>query len=99
MAMNIEEVKQKIIPVLRQYNVLAASVFGSVARGEAGAESDVDLLVKTGRLPFGIWGFIALKQDLEKALQRKVDIVSERALNPKLQTKIKKDLTLIYERT
>jgi uncharacterized protein len=96
--MDTNEVKKKIAPVLRKYNVIAASVFGSVARGEAGADSDVDLLVKVGRLPFGIWGFVALKQDLEKALQKKVDVVSEGALNPKLRNKIKNDLTSIYER-
>ncbi len=96
--MDTEEVKLKITPILRQYNVITASVFGSVARGEAGAESDVDLLVKIGPIPFGIWGFVALKQDLEKALQKKVDVISEGALNPKLKNKIKNDLTPIYER-
>ena len=96
--MDTNEVKKKIIPVLRKYNVIAASIFGSVARGEAGAESDVDLLVKIGPLPFGIWGFVALKQDLEKTLQKKVDVISEGALNQKLRRKIKKDLTPIYER-
>ena len=69
-----------------------------MARGEAGEKSDVDLLVKIGPLPFGIWGFVALKQDLEKALQKKVDVISEGALNSKLRNKIKNDLTPIYER-
>lgn len=96
--MNTEEVRLKITPVLRQYNVIAASVFGSVARGEAGAESDVDLLIKIGPMPFGIWGFVALKEDLEKALKKKVDVISEGALNPRLRNKIKNDLTPIYER-
>jgi predicted nucleotidyltransferase len=96
--MDTNEVKERVIPILRQHNVIAASVFGSVARGEAGAESDVDLLVKIGSMPFGIWGFVALKQDLEKALQKKVDIISEGALNPRLKNKIKNDLISIYER-
>ncbi len=61
--MDKEEVKQKIVPVLRQYNVLSASVFGSVARGEAGDTSDLDLVVRIGRLLLGIWGFIALKSE------------------------------------
>jgi predicted nucleotidyltransferase len=69
--MDTNEVKKKIAPVLRKYNVIAASVFASVARGEANEKSDVDLLVKIGQLPFGIWGFVALKQDIEKALQKK----------------------------
>lgn len=97
--MDIEEVKRKILPVLRKYDVLRASVFGSVARGEAGPRSDVDLLVRLGRLPFGIWGFVALKEELEKALQKKVDVISEKGVNAVLREKIQKDLTQIYERT
>lgn len=96
--MSTEEVKERIAPILRQYNVIAASVFGSVARGEASAESDVDILVKVGKLPLGIWGFIAFKQDLEKVLGRKVDLVSEGAINARLKNNIKKDLVSIYER-
>lgn len=96
--MDIEEVKQKIAPVLRKYDVVRASVFGSVARGEAGPDSDVDLLVRVGKLPFGIWGFVALKEDLERALRKKVDVISEGALNAALQKKIKNDLTEIYAR-
>lgn len=94
--MDTEEVKSRIVPILRRHNVLAAFVFGSVARGEAGAGSDVDLLIRVGKLPFGVWGFVGLKQELEQALQKKVDIISEGGINPKLKNKIQKDLTPIY---
>lgn len=85
--MSIQEIRQKISPVLLKYRVKRASVFGSVARGEDNPASDVDLLVKVDSLPFGIWGFVGLKQDLEEALGKKVDVVSEGALNPKLAKK------------
>lgn len=90
--MDINLIRQKIAPVLKQYNITKASVFGSAARGDDRSDSDIDLLVKVERLPFGIWGFVGLKQDLERALQKKVDVISESALNPKLGAKIKKDL-------
>jgi predicted nucleotidyltransferase len=93
-----EEIARIIRPVLKSYNVSKASLFGSVARGEAGKDSDVDLVIKLGKMPFGIWGFVGLKQDLEKALQKKVDVISESALNKELEKKIKTDLTTIYER-
>lgn len=96
--MSIQDLKYKITPILKQYNVLSAAVFGSFARGENHPGSDVDLLVQVGSLPFGIWSFVGLKQDLEKALGTKVDVISQSALNPKLAQKIKKDLTQIYER-
>ncbi len=96
--MTIEEVTQKITPVLKAYNVEYASVFGSVSRGEDMPKSDVDLLIKVGKLPRGIWGFIGLKQDLEQALDKKVDLISEAALTPKLSAKINKDLVKVYAR-
>lgn len=95
-SMSIQEIKQKIHPVLKKYGVVTASVFGSVARGEDNLESDVDLLVKVDKLPYGIWGFVGLKQDLEQALGKKVDVVSTGALNSKLAKKIQKDLTEVY---
>ena len=94
--MDIAEVKKKITPILSSYGVERAAVFGSVARGEARDNSDVNLLVRVGKLPFGIWGFVGLHQDLERALNRKVDVVSETAISPKLAGKIQHDLTEIY---
>lgn len=95
--MSLKEISEKINPVLLKYGVIRASVFGSVARGEDSPDSDVDLLVKVGSLPFGIWGFVGLKQDLEQALGKKVDVVSEGGLNAKLAKNIQRDLTPIYE--
>lgn len=94
--MGIAEIKEKIVPVLKKYGIRQASVFGSVARGESQPDSDVDLVVKLGSLRFGIWGFVGLKQDLEQALGRKVDVISQEAVSPRLAVKIKKDLKQIY---
>ena len=56
-------------------------VFGSAARGEAGPESDVDLLVSLE--PNGsLLDHVALLQDLEDILCMKVDVVNEKALHP-----------------
>ncbi len=94
--MSLQEITKKISPVLKKYGVIQASIFGSVARGEDNPESDVDLLVKVGSLPYGIWGFVGLKQDLEQALGKKVDVVSAGSLNSKLAKKIQKDLREVY---
>ncbi|MDI6907497.1 MAG: nucleotidyltransferase domain-containing protein [Thermoanaerobacterales bacterium] len=45
MPLTIEDAKERMIPVLKRHDVRRAAVFGSLARGEAGEESDVDLLV------------------------------------------------------
>ena len=59
-------------------------VFGSVARGEAGPESDVDLLIEEEATTTP-WFPAGLILDLEELLGRRVDVVSEEALRPELR--------------
>jgi len=62
-------------------------VFGSVARGEAGPGSDIDFLIDTSP-PTSPWFPAGLITDLEDLLGRKVDVVSEKALDPYLRDPI-----------
>ncbi len=59
-------------------------VFGSVARGEARPDSDIDLLIDVGPTTSS-WFPAGLILDLEELLGRRVQIVTERALNPDLR--------------
>lgn len=94
--MTVEEIKSKITPVLKKYRVEYAGLFGSAARGQDTLNSDVDILVSIER-PMGIYEFIGLQFDLEKVLERKVDLVSRRAINKYVKPYIEKDLVSIYE--
>ena len=44
--MTINEIKRKVLPVLRKYDLKKAGIFGSIARGELREDSDVDILVE-----------------------------------------------------
>jgi hypothetical protein len=93
--MNLEEVKQKIVPVLRKFHVQYAGVFGSVARGEAGPNSDVDILVKfTDRPTFA--AYLNLDETLRTALGRDIDLVTEGAVNKFIKPQIDRDFKLVY---
>ena len=72
--------RQEILTIAARHGAHNLRVFGSVARGEAGPESDLDILVEMepGK---SLLDHIALMQDLEDLLQRKVDVVNERALH------------------
>jgi uncharacterized protein len=59
-------------------------VFGSVARGEAGPESDIDILIDVGPTTSS-WFPAGLILDLEDLLGRRVEVVTEKALNPELR--------------
>jgi uncharacterized protein len=62
-------------------------VFGSVARGDAGPMSDIDLLVQMDR-GRSLLDLIELSQELESVLQRKVDILTDEGLSPYLEQRI-----------
>lgn len=83
-------------PIFRRYGVRRASVFGSVARGTAGPESDIDLVVSL-KEPIGLVRFFEMNRVLEQALGRKVDLATPKSLNPRLAERIAHDLTPIYE--
>lgn len=74
----------------REYGILLIGIFGSVARDEATAGSDVDIVVKTVNAdPFKI---VHLKEYLESRLNRHVDIVRlRRNMNPFLKERIEKE--------
>jgi hypothetical protein len=87
--------KKDIIRILRkykkefanQYNISAIGIFGSVARDEAGDESDVDIVVRISEPDFFI--LAGIKDDLEERLNKSVDIVSYRdSMNPFLKKRI-----------
>ncbi len=71
-------------------------VFGSVARGEDTAESDIDLLIKLNQ-PIGLPEFIALEDKFVEVLGREVDLATEQSLHPKIRRNVLNDLKILYE--
>ena len=78
--------------------VRRAWLFGSYARGEADAESDVDLLVDIDSAVSVGWDFFVWHEDLEEMLRKKVDVVTPRTRPSRFKDEIAPDLQLIYER-
>lgn len=72
---------------LAQLGSYHLAVFGSIARDEATEESNVDILVDFDSKK-GLFGFADLKLYLEELLGCRVDLVTKRALNPALKTRI-----------
>ena len=70
-----------------RFGVRDLSVFGSVARGEASAASDLDILVDFNG-PATFDGFMGLKLLLEDSLGVRVDLVTRPALKPRLRSRI-----------
>jgi hypothetical protein len=92
--MGIEELlhdkREEILRIAARHGAYNLRVFGSVARGEAGPDSDLDFLVDCGpnASPWFPGGLLA---DLEDLLGRKVDVLTEGALHPYLRERILKE--------
>jgi predicted nucleotidyltransferase len=75
---------------LHQRGVKSLAVFGSVARGDATASSDIDVLVEFSR-PVGLFEFIRLKYYLEELTSCRVDLVTRDAIRPSMREDILKE--------
>jgi predicted nucleotidyltransferase len=80
----VEEKREEIKRIAQEHGAFDVRLFGSVVRGEDQADSDIDLLVDVGPTTSS-WFPAGLILDLEQLLGRKVEIVTERALNPHLR--------------
>ncbi len=91
---DINEIKQKIVPILQDYGVKKIALFGSCVRGEMEEESDIDILVDI-KADISLLGFVGLKQKIEEALGRKVDLVEYDTLKPLLRERILKEQVVL----
>jgi len=71
-------------------------LFGSFVRGDAGPESDIDLIVEFLR-PTGFLALVKLERELSEVMGRKVDLVTEQAISPHLRDRIQEEQQVIYE--
>ena len=72
---------------LADLGVSSLDLFGSVARGEASTDSDVDLLVEF-KQPIGLFHFFRVQRRLEEILGARVDLVMRDAVKPQLRERI-----------
>jgi predicted nucleotidyltransferase len=85
--LHIEPKLKELKPYLKDhFHVSSIGYFGSFAKGNAGENSDVDLLVEFSETPG--WEYVQLKFFLEKELRRPVDIVTNGALKEQLKESI-----------
>ena len=72
--------RSDLFAIARSFGITDLRVFGSIARGEAGPRSDVDLLIRL-RSPLGLLQRVELEEKLEVLLGRRVDVATEEELH------------------
>jgi uncharacterized protein len=82
---------------LRRRGVSHAAVFGSVARGDARADSDIDVLVELDQdRSLGIFEYARLKLYINELLDGASDVVNRRTLKPLLRDSILRDAVNVF---
>ena len=83
----LQSKRSQIIQIAARHGAQKVRVFGSVVRGDARPDSDIDFLVdmEGGR---SLLDLVQLSQDLEELLHRKVDVLTDGGLSPHLEQHI-----------
>ena len=92
--MDIGDIREKILPILRRYGVKKAGLFGSYVRGEAREDSDIDILVEIEK-DISLLDFVRIKLEIEEALGMKVDLVEYDTIKPLLRDRILSEQVVI----
>lgn len=91
----IDELKSIISPIAHKYQISHVYLFGSYARGDYHAKSDIDLRIEKGNLK-GMFALCGFYTEVENALGMKVDIVTTGSLEESFLNVIRKDEVMLY---
>jgi predicted nucleotidyltransferase len=81
--------------IKRKFKVKSIGIFGSYVRGKSNKKSDVDVLVEFSE-PIGMFEFLDLEEYLESIFGLNVDLVSKKALKPKIGENILNEVIYIW---
>lgn len=83
----LQEQRDEILRISAKYGAYNVRIFGSVARGEADLESDIDVLVdlEPGRNLLDLGGLL---MELQALLRCRVDVVTEKGLRPRIRDRV-----------
>lgn len=93
----IKEIKEKAIPVAKNYGINELSLFGSYSRNEQNENSDVDFFIKSGDLR-GYFAYFNFVNELENVFGCHVDVVMDGIEDKKFLDMINRDKKVLYVR-
>lgn len=94
---DISEIQKVVVPIAHSYGVKRLYLFGSYAKGTAGEESDLDLLVEKGQ-PMSLLKLSGMRQMVQEALNVPVDLVTTTGIEEEFRQQIAGTEILLYER-
>ena len=85
----------KLIDLCRQNDVSMVGIFGSMVRGEANKNSDIDLIVRFSKRK-SLLSMVRLERELAETLGRKVDLLTESAISPYMRERVLQEMQVVY---
>ena len=85
MRKSIEEIKRKIVPVLKRNGVTKAGIFGSYARGEETKNSDIDILIEFNG---NLLDVVRIEDKIHKILKKRIDLLTYGGISVYLKKRI-----------
>ena len=96
MIYTIDDIRNKTVPIAKEFGITRMSLFGSYARGEATDDSDVDLYIDRGKLS-NLLQYFAFVDELENVLHCHVDVVTTGIEDKQFLSAIMQEGVLLYE--
>lgn len=95
---NIEKVKMAI-PRIANKHISFMALFGSRAKDSAKEDSDYDILIDFEKgYDYSLFEISAIKQDIENALEARVDLVTKKSIHPRIRQNIISTMKVVYDR-
>ena len=97
--MTIDQIKEKVIPIAKEYNIPKIAIFGSAARGDSTENSDIDFLIEKSDKIRDLVDLSSFSIKLEKSLNKPVDVVTYKGLEKSIMREsILENEVIIYEK-
>jgi len=84
---NLIRIKPKIVKIIIKSGIKKAGIFGSYARGDQKASSDIDILIEPTR-EMGFFEIIRLEDELKEKLKKKIDLITYASIHKLLRDRI-----------
>ena len=92
---SLDEIKAIAAPIAKKYGVAAMYIFGSYARGEATATSDIDFRIERGRIR-SLFELSAMYNALSEGFQKDLDLLTSQNIEPEFLAAIRPEEVLVY---
>lgn len=92
--LSVKSYRELLLPILKRYDIKRAAIFGSVAKGTSGQDSDLDLLIEP-KSGFTLFNMLQLESEIEVLLNKKVDLVEYDAIKASIKQDVLQSAVII----